>query len=336
MEQPNGMKPCIWPMALAISIVCSLVGLGGCASLAVATVMYGEAYEAVTYSAIFDYDYEPDYYYDDEYDYDYGYGYGYDYDLDHPYGYGYGYEDDALDSIDLYDYEWSAEELAEQFGTFPGDGAIGPGNTAKPGMYHVDDHADSPSLPEGIYLLKGASDEVNRYTVFDVNANGTFSYRYSVVYFGDYFADLYGGQLVIYQPAAADMTMAPASPAPLKVGDPLTSGCYRVGIDIPEGTYIIGIQEDALYAALDEDTEPGAFVMDDLLFEDGSVVDSQYLLHYSQAVVTVTVKDGQYLELYAASAVPATDAPTDGTAPYPYGHDHSYGTHEPDTHHVFA
>ena len=45
--------------------------------------------------------------------------------------------------------------------------------------------------------------------------------------------------------------------------------------------------------------------MDDLDFDDDSIVDTQYVIPGGKQ--TVTVVDGQYLELFAATATPALE-----------------------------
>lgn len=342
-------KTRVWPMVLVISIVCGLVGIGGCTSLACATMALNDisGYVDYGYNDVYDYSYEPDYWYDDDWydNYDYYDGYGYDYDLDHPYGYGYG------DNADSYTYDfdidptesvWTEDDFMEVFGTTPGENTIGEGDVVNAGMYYVDADVRTPSLPKGMYMLHGASNEVNRYTVFDVNNDGTFTYEYSVVYFGTYFADLEDEQLVVFEPAA-DVTMEPAAKAPLNTGfpeNPLSSGCYRVGIDIPAGTYTVTIQRDALEAAVAAETQPGAFIMDNLDFEDDSVVSSYYLNpSVSNDSCKVTVRDGQYLELYAAQATQSTVSDSDGSGSgngRSYGYIDSHGDHHVDTRHPYT
>ena len=83
---------------------------------------------------------------------------------------------------------------------------------------------------------------------------------------------------------------------------PICNGCYRVGVDIPAGTYTITA------APVDDPEvtdECAAYVMDDLDFDDDSIVDTQYVIPGGKQ--TVTVVDGQYLELFAATATPALE-----------------------------
>ena len=96
------------------------------------------------------------------------------------------------------------------------------------------------------------------------------------------------------------LRLYPASDAAFEPAAPYRSGLYRVGEDIPAGTYTVTIEPEA---AAEADNECGAFVMRDLAFGSGSITDEKYVVRGGSQ--TVTVKDGDWLELYAATAVPA-------------------------------
>ena len=101
-------------------------------------------------------------------------------------------------------------------------------------------------------------------------------------------------------PASDDLQMYPIADAEISLEAPYTSGCYRVGVDIPAGTYTITAQDDASEFT---DEECAAYIMQDLEFDDDSITGTYYVLAGSSQ--TITVEEGDYLELFAAVATPA-------------------------------
>ena len=75
------------------------------------------------------------------------------------------------------------------------------------------------------------------------------------------------------------------------------TGCtssYRF-VDVPAGTYAVTVQAEASAAT---EYESAAYVMKDLEFEDDSIVETKYVIAGGSQTITVT--DGQYVELFAA------------------------------------
>ena len=121
-------------------------------------------------------------------------------------------------------------------------------------------------------------------------------------YLGNYFVELDEGDLIAFEPGVEGAVMKPAPSTSVNPTAPYGNGCYRVGVDIPAGTYTITA------APVDDPEvtdECAAYVMDDLDFDDDSIVDTQYVIPGGKQ--TVTVVDGQYLELFAATATPALE-----------------------------
>ena len=273
-----------WPWFLLGLAVGLVVGMGGCAS-------------CVGVMALADYDnydtYDYDYNYDDEYGYDHGYDYGYgdDYGSDVP-----GIDSDALNEspFDTYRYD----ELAEMFeGAGLAAGVPGEDGRCAMGFYTVGPDGD---IPAGLYFTEGSNEKLSRFYVFESESKERgYELEDGVQYFGNYFVELDEGDLIVFLPGAAELTMHPAPATSFNPTAPYNNGCYRVGVDIPAGSYTI----TALPADEGEtDDESAAYVMKDLEFNDDSIIDTQYVIPGGKQVVTVA--DGQYLELFAATATP--------------------------------
>lgn len=262
-----------WPWFLLGLAVGLIIGLGGCVSCA-----------GIMAAATFDDSYNDDYLYD--------YDYGYDDDSTWP------LEDDAdiLDDSDDPSGRLSYDEVADILegeglaaGTPDAEGACAEG------YYTVGPEGD---IPAGLYYLQGSGDALSFYYLFDGDSDG-YELDDGVRYYGNYFAQLDEGDLIAFMPGADGLTMYPAPATSTNPVAPYNNGCYRVGIDIPAGSYTV----TALPVPEGDDSgESAAFVMKDLEFNDDSVVDTQYVIAGGKQVVTVT--DGQYLELYAATATP--------------------------------
>lgn len=286
-----------WPWFLLGLAVGLVIGLGGCVSCA--GIMAATAYDSTN-------DYVPG--------------------LDPDYGYNYGYGDrndrndrnngdsgsvptlpDAPDTPSTVG-TYTADEIAKTL--FPdGVPTDAPADgVCKAGVYEV---GAAGQIPAGLYFLQGAEDAESNYYIFEAadNLPGRYTVDDSVVYFGNYFAELDEGDLIVFKPAA-DQTMYPAPSESFNPTAPYNDGCYRVGIDIPAGTYTI-----TTYAPSAEVTtkECGAYVMKDLDFDDDSITESVYVI--AGGTQTITVSDGQYLELFATTATPAGAATPDAPEP---------------------
>lgn len=194
-------------------------------------------------------------------------------------------------------YSMTYEEVKEAYNVEDGRAV---GDALTEGAYKVS--ADGPLKP-GIYYLHGMMDDVSDYYVFEPSTlrNGTtYEIVAGIEYLGSYFAEFEEGDVVVFSPCQSDLRMYPQPTGALDVSAPYLSGCYRVGIDIPAGTYTVKVQQGSLEAAEAVGSPAGAFVMDDLLFEPDSVVERAYVI--PGGTQTVTVEDGQYLELFAAQA----------------------------------
>ncbi len=201
--------------------------------------------------------------------------------------------DDLLESLNnqgsITSGEYTLEQLESSFGlnqVTPHD------NSGGAGIYTV----GGGSLTPGLYYLSGDQNTQSTFWIYDQEDNGRYEYDFSVVYVGNYYVRLEAGDLLIWDPGVSGATLKPASPSSFAGNPPYLSGCYRVGIDIPAGTYRI------TYASseFNDSGNGAAYVMKDLEFDDDSIIDVAYVIPGS--LQTITLTNGQYLELYCAQA----------------------------------
>jgi hypothetical protein len=270
----------IWPFAFAASLVVVILGAG----TAVAFNLYGSFVadqeakpEAVT---------KPDSYDDLPIDPP-GDGYLDDYPDDYP--------DDPSDGDTWKSGTYTLDEIKERAGvdSLPNTNVDG---VCSPGLFEVGQGKD---IEAGLYYFEGSPSVEGQFLRFKrIGTTENYTLESYILYFGHYFCPLNEGETVVFL-TPTDAHMRPAPMDPLTVGDTITSGCYRVGIDIPAGTYKASIQPDLpLYAT----QNCGVYVMEDLLFDYGSIVDACYFYDVGE-YYTVNLEEGQYVELYLAVMV---------------------------------
>lgn len=203
----------------------------------------------------------------------------------------YGYDPDDLPDSDYYG-GFTLSDIKEAAGDLPCD--IDDEGKATAGVYVV-----GRDIDEGLYFLQGNPSTEAEFYLFSPEGSGTYSMSAAVTYTGNYFADLENGQVIAFIPSAKSMLMIPADQADFQPQAPYASGLYRVGQDIPAGTYSIAVSPDAPRNA---SQDYAVYVMKDLDFDDDSITDSKPLLRGSTQ--TVTVEDGEWLELFGTIATP--------------------------------
>lgn len=190
-------------------------------------------------------------------------------------------------------YSYTIQDITDSLGSdLKADVSNG---TFKRGIYQV-----GKDIEPGLYYLEGSKTEQSHYYTFDSAGNDTYNTDDSVVYFGNYFVSLEEGDLFVFLPAESSSTGYLAKDFTCNESAPYECGTYRVGVDIPAGTYTITVSDAAAPAA---SQDCAAFVMADLEFESNSVTDTKYVTVGSSQ--EVTVKDGDYLEMYATVATPS-------------------------------
>lgn len=301
---PYGYEPAAsqqkrrWPWFLLGLAVGLVIGLGGCVSCAgiVAATSYDRAGTNYAAPAVPEYDFGmPDSDDNSGHGYDYGYGYGYGQDD----GDGQSPEGQEGSPYESTPGTYSLDEIKSVM--FPNgvpSNAPAEGDVCKEGIYTV---GKNGQIPAGLYYLEGAEDAESSFYVFEGSDTPNY-YKVddSVAYFGNYFVELDEGDLIVFKPGA-DLTMYPAPATSFGPKSPYNNGCYRVGVDIPAGSYTITSYVPSADVAT---ADSGAFVMEDLDFDEDSIKESVYVIPGGKQVITV--KDGQYLELFAATATPVS------------------------------
>ena len=252
-----------WPWVLLGCALAFLMGLGGCVGFATVGMVADSLHSRADGVHSFDFDDLP-----------------------------YGYDPDDLPDSDYYG-GFTLSDIKEAAGDLPCE--IDDEGKATPGVYVV-----GRDIDEGLYFLQGNPSTESECYLFDPEGFGTYNMDAAVTYTGNYFADLEDGQVVVFMPSSASMLMIPADQADFQPQAPYVSGLYRVGQDIPAGTYTIAVSPDAPRNA---SQDYAAYVMKDLDFDDDSITDSKPLLRGSTQ--TITVEDGEWLELFGTIATPA-------------------------------
>lgn len=213
---------------------------------------------------------------------------------------GYGYFDGFLDTDGLLDERssdgssygeiLSIDDIIENYGVDMGSVE---GDTFGAGVYEVGKDGIEP----GLYYLGGSQTKESNVYIYN-SARGDYKLAAAIAYFGNYFVELDEGDVIVYKPGEDSQEFFNADRAPEveKTGS-YDSGVYRVGVDIPAGTYKITASSDKLEEA---SQERGAYVMNDLDFEEDSIEETKYVM--PGGIQTIEVEDGQWLELYGAHA----------------------------------
>lgn len=251
-----------WPWVLLGCALAFLMGLGGCVGFATVGMVADSLHSRADGVHSYDFDDLP-----------------------------YGYDPDDLPDSDYYG-GFTLSDIKEAAGDLPCD--IDDEGKATAGVYVV-----GRDIDEGLYFLQGNPSTEAEFYLFSPEGSGTYSMSAAVTYTGNYFADLENGQVIAFMPSAKSMLMIPTDQADFQPQAPYPSGLYRVGQDIPAGTYTITVSPDAPHNA---SQDYAAYVMKDLDFDDDSITDSKPLLRGSTQ--TVTVEDGEWLELFGTIATP--------------------------------
>lgn len=264
------------------------------------------------------------------------YGYGYDYDLEDLYEYLYGddsndtrrdsesdtqqdsedkgsQEDKSAESdsyegiIDLNELFGGSssssdsssvapvtlEEIVENFDLPEGDVT---GDTHSAGVYTVGKDGIEP----GLYYLEGSQSKESNFYVYELeddDRKDAYELESAIAYIGSYFVELEKGDVIVYKPADEASEFYAAEDAPKVTSSPYGSGLYRVGTDIPAGTYTITASSEKIENA---SQDRAVYVMKDIDFDDDSILETKYVMPGGSQ--TIEVKDGQWIELYGTQA----------------------------------
>ena len=155
-----------------------------------------------------------------------------------------------------------------------------------PGVYYV-----GTDIPAGGYWLTGKEDELSNFYILKPSGTGQAT-LYNTVhvnsYYGHNLTNLEDGEVLILD---NDGTMVSLDQMKETFSAPYGSGVYRVGVDVPEGTYQLVVGDGA-------DDYSACYVMADLDYDEtSSYLYSDYFVKGDKAG-TVTLKAGTYIELY--------------------------------------
>ncbi len=179
------------------------------------------------------------------------------------------------------------------------DGAFGQG-----GYVVGEEGAPGP----GTYVTEGGQEEASSYFVYrpSEKEEGAYELLCPFTYFGPAFVVLEEGQALIFKPASDAETLRLARDEPLGVSAPYLSGTYRVGTDIPAGTYVATAEEQSAKAIADllGNMTPQVNVYGSLAFGDEDPLLKEGLPRFGEdeAAFTFTVEEGRILELFGCTA----------------------------------
>ncbi len=160
-------------------------------------------------------------------------------------------------------------------------------NQYAPGVYIVGEN-----LPEGSYWFDGYEDSLSYFFVLDAKtSNGQTTYTTNFInnYYGHNLLTLKAGQVLILDNKKG---MVPLDKMTQKFSSPYGNGVYRVGTDIPAGTYKATVGSASDYSAY--------YVMKDLNYTEDSYLDQDIFFSDARSV-EVTLTEGTYVELYNMS-----------------------------------
>ena len=155
----------------------------------------------------------------------------------------------------------------------------------KPGVYTVGENLDA-----GSYWIYGNDATLSYYFMLDATnddaaiADRTYDVEIINNYYGHNIVDVEAGDVLI---VVNENGMIPLPDMKEKFSEPYLPGVYRVGTDIPAGTYHVNPYKDDNYYAV--------FTMDDWDPEDPTILAMTF---DEEELDTVTLKEGEYVELF--------------------------------------
>lgn len=150
------------------------------------------------------------------------------------------------------------------------------------GVYFV-----GTDISAGSYWFEGSDNSLSYFFVFDpASESGSYDVEAINSYYGHNLMELEEGQVLILVNYSTMISLEQMSET---FSSPYTSGVYRVGTDIPAGTYTLGFGSASDYSAY--------YVMTDLEYNSSSYKDTGYFVP-GDSLGTITLEEGTYIELY--------------------------------------
>ena len=159
------------------------------------------------------------------------------------------------------------------------------------GVYYI-----GSDIPAGGYWFDGDDDELSNFYILQPSDNndGTYDVTHINSYYGHNLTEVQDGEVLIVDNGEE---MTPLDQPRETFTPPYESGTYRVGTDIPAGTYQLHLGEVNDYSA--------CYVMKDLNFTEESYLFEAYYIDGDQPD-EITLEEGTYVELYNMSMTPMT------------------------------
>lgn len=178
------------------------------------------------------------------------------------------------------------EELSQvQAGFFEGS-SIAPNSEGiyPQGVFHV-----GTDLPAGTYWFSGSNSALSYFFILQPTSDGSSTYNTVHVnsYYGHNLMELKDNEVLIL---VNNGTMTPIAKMTQQFTSPYGSGVYRVGTDIPAGSYRVIVGDGA-------DDYSAYYVMSDLNYSDDSYLESDYFVS-GDTGTEITLEEGTYVELY--------------------------------------
>lgn len=184
----------------------------------------------------------------------------------------------------------TTDELSKIDTLLKGDDLYSTDEEHQPGVYYV-----GKDIPTGLYWVDGDETELTYYFKLkptqDSSAQTTYTVSHGNSYYGHNIVDVAEGDVLVIEEEAL-----PLDQMNDKFTSPYKSGVYRVGADIPAGTYTL--------SAGKADDYYGYYVMKDLSYNEDSYLDQGYFMNVNEHP-TVTLEEGTYIELYNLTMKPA-------------------------------
>ncbi len=178
------------------------------------------------------------------------------------------------------------EELSQvQAGFFEGS-SIAPNSEGiyPQGVFHV-----GTDLPAGTYWFSGSNSALSYFFILQPTSDDASTYNTVHVnsYYGHNLMELKDGEVLIL---VNNGTMTPIAKMTQQFTSPYGSGVYRVGTDIPAGSYRVIVGDGA-------DDYSAYYVMSDLNYSDDSYLESDYFVS-GDTGTEIILEEGTYVELY--------------------------------------
>lgn len=173
--------------------------------------------------------------------------------------------------------------------------------------FHDTEHA-SDLMPAGVYVVgetinagtywfEGEDDELSSFYLLQPTDDG---HAYNVELLNDYYGhnlmELKSGEVLILDNNEGMRSIDPIAPLEDGFEAPYSSGVYRVGVDVPAGTYRLSVGSGA-------DDFSAVYVMADLEYGDDSYLyEAQYV--EGDTPEEIVLEEGTYIELYNMTMSP--------------------------------